>query len=165
MKRACALVAAGACLLAPAVMTAAQEVYRCQQADGSTTFSDRPCDPGVGGVERVDATPHQGHRPAPAGPAYEPQTGRKGGAPATDRAPETRWDEVMPRRERLSLERRRKSLLSELRRRHLGEEERRAMIEDLRAVDRRLGLGAEDVPDMPPHDRDVYDANAIYPEE
>lgn len=151
-----------------------QQVYRCKLADGSTTFSDLPCKSDVGRQDTVDATPHQGHRasPHPGAPAYTmpddkpdagAQQGREDAAPT--RQAGDRHGASLSRRERMSLERERKSLLSELKRRHISAKERRAMISDLRKLDRKLGFGPEDVPDMPAHDRDVYDEHSVYPGE
>ncbi|NBB93688.1 MAG: DUF4124 domain-containing protein [Gammaproteobacteria bacterium] len=160
-----------ACLLGPS-FAGAQTVYRCTLSDGSIVFSDLPCRSDIGEVDRVDATPHQGHREPddPGAPAYRaPQQagdgdggGQRGrhdaGRPGEDRA-----GEALPRRQRMTLERERKSLLSALKRRHVPESDRRAMIGDLRELDARLGLGPGDVPDMPLHDRDVYEAHNVYP--
>lgn len=156
------------------VATSAQQVYRCELGDGSITFSDLPCESDIGREDTVDATPHQGHRPPsdPGEPAYDMPRNPGGGARrpaiddnrrrAADAAGGGKQDELT-RDQRLTLERERKDLLSELKRRHIAESERRAMIRDLREIDRKLGLGPDDVSDMPFHNRDVYEEHNIYP--
>jgi len=166
-----ALLTAGLSTVIPA-----QQVYRCKLADGSITFSDLPCESDIGHQDRVDATPHQGHRSSSApAQSVEKRSGaprdekrrrpgnqdRRGGAGAEGRG-ESESDELT-RRQRLRLERERKALLSGLKRRHIAEEEIRAMIRGLREIDRQLGLGPADVADMPFHDRDVYEEHGIYP--
>lgn len=145
----------------------AQQVYRCELADGSTIFSDLPCRSDIGREDVVDATHHQGHRASsraqpPAAPSRSSahsgddrsgnRTGSRGG----------REKGSLTRNERLSLERRRKELLSALKRRHLDPRRRRALIDKLRAVDRKLGIEPEDVPDMPFHNREVYEDNPVF---
>lgn len=149
----------------------AQQVYYCEQADGSVVFSDLPCESDIGREDQIDATPHQGHRPPPEQPAYQMPDTAQDSARTQKRTsrvhPATTRQEAPPlsRKERLVLERERKALLSELKRRHISPKRRRAMIADLRKADSKLGLGPEDVADMPPHDRDVYQDHAVYPGE
>lgn len=147
-----------------------QQVYRCESSDGSITFSDLPCRSDIGKRDTVDATPHQGHRPSPgpAEPAYtfEDDRDRAQGSRKARKRPASeseRDGESLSRNERLSLERRRKRLLSALKRRHLEPGERRALVRDLREVDQALGIGPDDVPDMPFHNRDVYEAHPVHP--
>lgn len=142
----------------------AQEVYRCERVDGSVIFSDLPCAAGAGAQETVDATPHQGHRSSSASgePAYTmPEAARA--LPQGARSEPAGRDHDLSRSERLSLERRRKELLSGLKRRHIDSGERSAMVDGLREVDEKLGIDAEDVTDMPFHNREVYENNAVYP--
>ncbi|MDZ7789081.1 MAG: DUF4124 domain-containing protein [Xanthomonadales bacterium] len=149
----------------------AQQVYRCTGPDGSLTFSDLPCRSDSGRQERVDATPHQGHRtPArPGAPAYPPaeaSTDAGGGRNADgsrNGRREKRSSRGLSRNERLALENARKSTLSELKRRHIGRERRRELIDELRRIDSRLGVEPEDVADMPFHDREVYEDHRVYP--
>lgn len=145
-----------------------QQVYRCESSDGSITFSDLPCRSDIGKRETVDATPHQGHRPAPAPGerAYRMDDERDAGrmAPSHRRADVERQDERLPRRQRLTLERKRKRLLSGLKRRHVEPEVQRERIRALREVDRALGIGPADVPDMPFHDREVYEEHPVHPD-
>ncbi len=163
-------VLAGLFALLPA-SAESQQVYRCKGPDGSVTFSDLPCRSGPGRQERVDATPHQGHRsPArPGAPAQPPRdaTADEGGKTVPDPARRGRLDErpseELPRNERLSLERARKSTLSALKRRHIDRERRGELIDELRRIDGRLGIEAEDVVDMPFHDREVYEDHRVYP--
>lgn len=141
---------------------AGQQVYRCKLADGSTVFSDLPCLSDTGQADTVDATPHQGHRPAPepGTPAYRMSEVERGsgdsGRPARSRG------RTLSRDERLSLERKRQSLLSGLKRRHVTAGARKSMIRQLRAVDRRLGIDAGDVADMPYHNREVYEDHPVF---
>lgn len=148
----------------------AQQVYRCENADGSVIFSDLPCRSDSGRADKVDATPHQGHRAAarPGTPAYTPADAAAGGGESTkDRTRSGRQDarpsRGLSRNERLSLERARKSTLSGLKRRHIGRERRRELIDELRRIDDRLGIEPEDVADMPFHDREVYEEHRVYP--
>jgi hypothetical protein len=164
LSNAAGIVLAGLLVAAPAATARAQEVYRCEGSDGSVTFSDLPCASAPGTQETVDATPHQGHRASSAGgePAYTmPEA--QGGDERREASQPTGPAETLPRSERLSLERRRDELLSGLKRRHLDPRERRAMTDELREVDEKLGIGAEDVADMPFHNREVYEDNAIHP--
>lgn len=147
----------------------AQQVYRCQQADGSTIFSDLPCESDIGQRDTVDATPHQGHRRA--GDTTDSDEARNGklravaaAEPGRHRAGPEQDDDApgLSRKRRLSLERERKALLSGLKRRHVPEVERREMLDALRRIDGELGIGPADVAGMPFHDRDVYEENAVY---
>lgn len=148
----------------------AQQVYRCKSSDGSTTFSDLPCRSDIGQHDRVDATPHQGHRssPAPGRPAWTAKDAPAGSAAGSagrgaSGAASEAGKASLSRRERLSLERERGELLSGLKRRHVKPADRRAMIRDLRRIDRKLGILPADVADMPFHNREVYEEHRIYP--
>lgn len=159
-------------VLAVGVSVAAfgQQVHRCELADGSTTYSDLPCESDIGVEDTVDATPHQGHRAAPEPPGDNVNR-RNADSPAVERGGTARQapaiDEpsgpTLSRRERLSLERERKQLLSGLKRRHVDAADRREMIRDLRKIDRKLGIGPADVADMPFHNRAVYIDHRVYP--
>lgn len=146
-----------------------QQVYRCELADGSTTYSDLPCESDIGREDTVDVTPHQGHRAAPEPSTREANRrvlespGAGGGTPPQRAAKSEPASSPLPRRQRLSLERERKQLLSGLKRRHVEAAERRAMIAELREIDRKLGIGPGDVADMPFHNREVYVDHAVYP--
>ena len=149
----------------------AQQVYRCNDSDGSVTFSDLPCLSDSGRQERVDATPHQGHRrPSRTGvPAYPPDEasadagGERNVDGSRDGRQEKRFSRGLSRNERLSLENARKSTLSGLKRRHIGRERRRELIDELRRIDGRLGIEPGDVAGMPFHDREVYEDHRVYP--
>lgn len=147
-----------------------QQVHRCELADGSTVFSDLPCESDIGVEDTVDAMPHQGHRAPPGRPGRElgrPNADSPHAERPTARPPAPTLDEPsdpeLSRRERLSLERERKQLLSGLKRRHVDAADRREMIRDLRKIDRKLGIGPADVADMPFHDREVYLERRVYP--
>jgi hypothetical protein len=141
----------------------AQQVYRCETSDGSIIFSDLPCRSDIGKRETVDATPHQGHRAAKrSGPAYTRRTGSDG---ESDRRPASRdsgGGDALSRRERLSLERSRKRLLSGLKRRHIEASRRSELIRELRRVDEELGIGPGEVADMPFHNREIYEEYPIH---
>lgn len=137
----------------------AQQVYRCEQASGGVIFSDRPCRSDVGREQRIDATPHQGHR-AISTPAVPELRSQARPVSTAQRAPVS--DRPLPRNERLTLERRRAELLSGLKRRHVKPDHRRAMIGELRGVDRQLGIGPADVADMPFHNREIYEDNQVF---
>lgn len=141
---------------------AAQKVYRCQLADGSTVFSDLPCLSEVGRADTVDATPHQGHRPAPepGTRAYQMPDSERGGRRVKRSGRDSH--RTLSRDERLSLERKRKNLLSGLKRRNVDSGKKKSMIRQLRSVDRRLGIDAGDVADMPYHNREVYEAYPVF---
>lgn len=149
--------------------SAGQAVYRCESSDGSITFSDLPCRSDIGRRDIVDATPHQGHRPSsgPAEPAYtleeEPEkaAASRGARDRSAPAGEPGGD-ALSRNERLSLERQRKRLLSALKRRHLEPGEREKLVSELRKVDRALGIGPDDVPGMPFHNREVYEEHPVH---
>ncbi|WP_181918390.1 MULTISPECIES: DUF4124 domain-containing protein [unclassified Wenzhouxiangella] len=143
----------------------AQQVYRCQLADGSTIFSDLPCRSDIGEADRVDATPHQGHRRSSqtGAPAYRMSAGSDdGSSPNRSGSGNARGGRALSRNERLSLERKRKKLLSGLKRRHLEPERRKTMIGELREVDEKLGIDSGDVADMPFHNREVYEDHPIF---
>lgn len=157
-------IAALTCLLAVSLPVAvqAQAVYRCELADGSITFSDLPCRSDVGRESLVDATPHQGHRSAArdGSSAYDasaPTDDDRGSHPSGSRSTDR-----LSRNERLALERERKELLSGLKRRHVDRDRRKAMIDELRRVDGQLGIGPEDVADMPFHNREVYEEYPVF---
>ncbi|RFF30021.1 DUF4124 domain-containing protein [Wenzhouxiangella sediminis] len=143
--------------------TPAQQVYRCESSNGSIIFSDLPCRSDIGERETVDATPHQGHRAADSdGPAY---TSRADSGGAAERRPASRdsgGGDALSRRERLSLERSRKRLLSGLKRRHIEASRRRELIRELRRVDEELGIGPGEVADMPFHNREIYEEYPIH---
>ncbi len=144
----------------------AQQVWRCESSDGTITFSHLPCRSDAGAPERVDATPHQGHRPSPSPgqPAWtvqnEAASGRSEAAP--DAAAE-RGRKPLTRRQRLALEHERGQLLSGLKRRYIDDKDRRRMIRELRRIDRQLGIGPAEVADMPFHNREVYEEHRIHP--
>lgn len=149
--------------------SAAQQVYRCELSDGSITFSDLPCRSDIGRHDMVDATPHQGHRPAATTrpePARRTDPGtadRDRGGTVGSSAGRAGRERTLSRNERLSLEHSRKRLLSGLKRRHVDAGDRRELIRELRLVDEKLGIGPADVLDMPFHDREVYEENPVYP--
>ncbi|WP_376695565.1 DUF4124 domain-containing protein [Wenzhouxiangella sp. EGI_FJ10305] len=143
----------------------AQKVYRCQLADGSTTFSDLPCRSDIGEADRVDATPHQGHRASTTSgaPVYRLSASADDGQGSQRSRPgRSRDGQTLSRNERLSLERKRKELLSGLKRRHLDPKQRKAMIGELREVDGRLGIEPDDIVDMPFHNREVYEDHPVF---
>ncbi|WP_376692895.1 DUF4124 domain-containing protein [Wenzhouxiangella sp. EGI_FJ10409] len=156
-----------------ASVAGAQQVYRCEGRDGSVTFSDLPCGSDTGSEEKVDASPHQGHRAPEAGPAAaavdppERASTTAGGGRTSERTRNAgrahSAAQELSRKERLSLERSRKSTLSALKRRHIDGERRRELIDELRRVDEKLGIGPGDVADMPFHDRSVYEDHRVYP--
>lgn len=162
IKRALSGIAVGLGMVLTLVVgpVGAQQVYRCEQASGSVTFSDLPCRSDVGREGRMDATPHQGHRfvSAPAVVGALPARARSAGAER--RTPEA--DPPLGRNERLALERRRAELLSGLKRRHVRPDRRRVMIAELRGVDRQLDIGPADVADMPFHNREIYEDNRVF---
>lgn len=165
MKSTAQKLAVLAILLVPAagMETLAQQVYRCETSEGAIIFSDLPCRSDTGKRETVDATPHQGHRPAGSGGlAYTQRTGSDG---ESDRRPASRdfgGGDGLSRRERLSLERSRKRLLSGLKRRHIEASRRSELIRELRRVDEELGIGPDDVADMPFHNREIYEEFPIH---
>lgn len=142
----------------------AQQVWRCQSSDGTIIFSRLPCQSDTGQPDRVDATPHQGHRasPSPGRPAWTAKEG-SAGARAASGAARAAAEAPLPRRQRLSLERERDQLLSGLKRRYVKGPDRREMIRELRRVDHKLGIEPADVADMPFHNREVYEEHRIYP--
>lgn len=138
----------------------AQQVYRCQQADGSTTYSDLPCRTESGAADRVDATPHQGHREPGVSTTMRPARVKRQTGPALRADVD---DAIgLPRHERLTLENRRAVLLSGLKRRHVDARERRALIKELREVDETLGIEPGDVADMPYHNREIYEDYRVF---
>lgn len=148
---------------------AAQQVYRCKQADGSIEFSDLPCESDIGQADVVDASHHQGDAPPPdpeasssrLPPQFRDDDDASGPrAPALPDAPSPGGD--LSRGERLSLEQERKRVLSDLKRRHISAERRRELIDDLRRADSELGIGPGRIDEMPYHDQDVYEDNRVY---
>ena len=141
----------------------AQQVYRCETSDGSIIFSDLPCRSDIGKRETVDATPHQGHRPAGSGgPAYTQREASDGESDRRSESPDSGGGDALSRRERLSLERSRNRMLSGLKRRHIEASRRSELIRELRRVDEELGIGPDDVADMPFHNREIYEEFPIH---
>ncbi len=153
------------CLFLTSTLVSAQQVYKCTNDDGSTTYSQLPCESDIGEEEVVDATPHQGHRvgPPPGTPAYTMPSQHR----STSRNARTQQmyggesRPTLSRMERTALENDRLQALSNLRKSQLGLGKRSKYLRQLRDADRALGNTSADVAGMPEYDRRVYDRHGF----